>query len=155
VGVHSGLATGAAHSAQTAFSAMSGGAAPQTLHKARASAPGGAPAAPLVPTIVFHGDQDTTVHPLNGEQMVAPFAGQQAPQQPQQHKARSDNGRSFTRHTYLNPQGAAVAEHWVVHGAGHAWSGGSAAGSYTDATGPDATGEMLRFFLAHPRAGQR
>ncbi|MBT9476319.1 PHB depolymerase family esterase [Polaromonas sp.] len=134
VGVHSGLATGSATNVQGALSAMkSGGTASATSGQ-------------TPPTIVFHGDQDTTVHPVNGEQAVAARAGTTEPEQEQ---GRSDNGHAYTRRIYREAGGNVQAEHWTVHGAGHAWSGGSARGSYTDAKGPDASEEMLRFFWAH------
>ncbi len=133
VGVHSGLPTGSATDVKSAFTAMKTGAA--------AASTGLTP-----PTIVFHGDQDTTVHPVNGERVVAASAGAATPEYVH---ARSDGGRSYTRCIYHGAGGRVVAEHWVVHGAGHAWSGGSARGSYTDAKGPDATEEMLRFFFAN------
>jgi poly(hydroxyalkanoate) depolymerase family esterase len=134
VGVHSGLPTGSATNLQTALSAMQTGAAPV----ARTTA--------SPPTIVFHGDRDTTVNAANGEHVVAASAGAS---QCEEKRARSSNGRDYTHRIYKEAGGRVVAEHWTVHGAGHAWSGGSSRGSYTDATGPDASEEMLRFFLAN------
>ena len=138
VGVHSGLARGSAGDAPSAFAAMKSGAIATATS-------GSSP-----PTIVFHGDQDNTVHPRNGEQVVAASAGATAPEI---ERARSNNGRDYTRHVYRQTGGKVVAEHWAVHGAGHAWSGGDAKGSYTDARGPDATAEMLRFFFSHSLRG--
>ncbi|MED5621488.1 extracellular catalytic domain type 1 short-chain-length polyhydroxyalkanoate depolymerase [Ideonella sp. BN130291] len=134
VGVHSGLPAGAAQDLPSALAAMKSGAA--------STAAGRAP-----PTIVFHGDQDHTVHSINGEQAVAASAGAAAFER---ERARSRNGRHYTRRVYRGADGQVVAEHWLVHGAGHAWSGGHAGGSYTDAGGPDASAEMLRFFQQHP-----
>ena len=134
VGVHSGLATGSATNVQTALSVMQTGAAPSTRTTASP------------PTIVFHGDKDATVNPVNGEQVLAASADVH---QPETKRAKSANGRDYTQRVYKQADGRVVAEHWAVHGAGHAWSGGSAQGSYTDATGPDASAEMLRFFLAN------
>jgi len=138
VGVHSGLAAGAATDLQGALAAMRGGA----------SVPTGA--AHGVPTIVFHGDADSTVHPANGEQVIAACTG--IGSSVETHQVRSDSGRECTRRVHVNAvNGGVVAEHWLVHGSPHAWSGGNSQGSYTDSLGPDATAEMLRFFFEHPQ----
>ncbi len=137
VGVHSGLASGAASGLPSALAAMKNGTAdtPRT--------PSG------MPTIVFHGDADATVHPDNGERVIAASAGTATSVEVEQ-KA-SVGGRACTRHIHRAADGRVVAERWLVHGAAHAWSGGRDEGSHTDARGPDATAEMLRFFLEHPR----
>jgi poly(hydroxyalkanoate) depolymerase family esterase len=130
IGIHSGLAHAAARDLPSALLAMRGWRTPQD----RAS---GGPAQRTVPTIVFHGDVDKTVHPRNGEQV---FTSQTV-------ESGEESGRKYTRTTQAGASGRPVLEHWLVHGAGHAWSGGSANGSFTDPRGPDATRAMLRFFL--------
>jgi poly(hydroxyalkanoate) depolymerase family esterase len=135
-GIHSGLPTGAAHDVPSAFAAMSNGAAAGVL-KAKTGA--------TVPVIVFHGDRDKTVHPQNGHQVLAQQAGAQAGAATTE-KGSAPNGRSYTRAIHRSTGGKLTAEHWTVHGSGHAWSGGSKRGSYTDPKGPDASREMLRFF---------
>ena len=136
VGVHSGLAAGSARDLPSALGAMKSGA------------PAAAPSA-KTPTIVFHGDADGTVHHSNGAHVVAATAAATAT--PDVQRQRAAAGRDYTRSVHSTPDGQVLAEHWVVHGSAHAWSGGSSAGSYTDPRGPDATAEMLRFFLEHPR----
>ncbi len=122
VGIHSGLPYASARDAVSALAAMRG--------RRSEAAP-----LPAVPTIVFHGDRDTTVHPRNGEYGLAPQA---------LHTETGEaGGRAYTRTVHRGRPGL---EHWLVHGAGHAWSGGNARASYTDPSGPDATREMLRFF---------
>jgi poly(hydroxyalkanoate) depolymerase family esterase len=136
-GVHSGLAAGAAHDLPSAFQAMRGG--------------GPAPRGRAVPTIVFHGDADHTVHPSNGDRVIAQARGGQG-LTAETTRGRSDGGLAFTRTVERDAAERPMAEHWLVQGAGHAWSGGSAAGSYTEPRGPDASREMLRFFLQHRTA---
>ena len=97
-------------------------------------------------TIVFHGDADTIVHPSNAAGIVgASKLGERI----ERADTRSSEGRTYTRTVIRDQSGAVVVEDWLLHGSGHAWSGGSADGSYTDPDGPDASGEMLRFFLEH------
>ena len=137
VGVHSGLAAGSAHDVQSAFAAMRGTPAGRRPVRARDSA------GPL-PVIVFHGSRDTTVHPRNGEQVILESADPTAASSVEQ--GQVPGGHAYTRTVRRDSSGRVVLEHWLVHGAGHAWSGGSPAGSYTDPKGPDATQAMLRFF---------
>ncbi len=165
VGVHSGLPSGAARSVAEALAVMKNGVAgpPMPARAGRFGAASTAPPQPQkpVPTIVFHGDQDQTVHPRNGEQVIAAALGKavgaekahtMAAAGAQVEQGVSAQGRRYTRSTQHCAKGEVLTEHWLVHGAGHAWSGGLAAGSYTDAEGPDATVEMLRFFFGHPGA---
>ncbi|HEV7268012.1 MAG TPA: PHB depolymerase family esterase [Falsiroseomonas sp.] len=147
VGVHSGLPCGAARDVPSAFAAMRQGAAAHTRHRATSAADGDRR---IVPTIVFHADKDSTVHPCNGEQIIAQAAAAAA-LQPAIHRGQVPGGRAYTRTIHTDAAGRPVLEQWLIHGGGHAWSGGSAAGSYTDPAGPDASREMLRFFLEHPR----
>jgi poly(hydroxyalkanoate) depolymerase family esterase len=138
VGVHSGLACGAAKDMPSAFAAMKGSGRPATRRGDQA----------LVPTIVFHGDKDHTVSPINGEQVIAQSKGG-ARLRVIESQGMSEDGVRYRRTVHANEQEAPVLERWEVHGAGHAWSGGSASGSYTDPKGPDASREMVRFFLQH------
>jgi poly(hydroxyalkanoate) depolymerase family esterase len=154
VGVHSGLACGAASDLPSAFAAMAGGGAAAPRRSAA-----GEPER-VVPTIVFHADRDTTVHPSNGDQVVAQAAAGAASNgglRATVERGQVPGGRAYSRtlHADAAAGGPAVLEQWVVHGGGHAWSGGSPSGSYTDPRGPDASREMLRFFLEHPHPKHR
>jgi poly(hydroxyalkanoate) depolymerase family esterase len=136
IGVHSGLACGAARNMQSAFSAMRQGGDPR--HMGTSS----------VPTIVFHGDSDKTVNPLNGTQIITQ-SNPETPLKTEVVHGKSLQGIGYTRTVQTDPSGRSRLEQWVLHGAGHAWSGGSPAGTYTEPRGPDASREMLRFFFQH------
>ena len=153
VGIHSGLAYAVARDVPSAFAAMRGERSGHGRRESRDRAP-----LRSVPTIVFHGDRDKTVHPSNGDDVITQASSptsEEAEANPALKGAETveqgeTRGRAYTRMTYRDAAGRSFMEHWVVHGAAHAWSGGSAAGSYSDPKGPDASREMLRFFLQYP-----
>jgi poly(hydroxyalkanoate) depolymerase family esterase len=135
-GVHSGLAAGAAHDLPSAFAAMAQGAPSH----------GGPP----VPLIVFHGDGDATVNHINADCLVrAVLPDATDRQRPVTTRAEVPGGRAYTRRLYSDRDGAPVVEQWTIHQGGHAWSGGSPHGTYTDPHGPDASSELVRFFAQH------
>lgn len=149
IGVHSGLPVGLASDVPSAFAAM------------RSGGPRGgrvSTSAPPVPAIIFHGDSDTTVHPDNGtgvmEQSLGDGGTARGAFTGTVEAATAPGRRAATRNVFRMPDGRIAAEHWVVHGAGHAWSGGDPAGSYTDPRGPDASQQMLRFFAECVRRGE-
>ena len=153
IGVHSGLPTGAANDATSAFTAMKSGAGDGSfasiLNPSRVKPPA-VRTHRSPPTIVFHGDADATVNPVNGEQVLAASLADIDDVATLSDTERAiANGRHFTRKTYRDANGGVRAEHWTLHGAGHAWSGGRSAGSYADPKGPSASREMSRFFLEH------
>lgn len=137
-GIHSGLAAGCARDMITGLQAMKKPGRGRTLRQG-------------VPVIVFHGDADHVVNPANGEAALQQFVGvlalAEGGQLRRSSEQHSEGGRRVTRDVWRDGEGRALAEHWVLHGAGHAWAGGDASGSHTDATGPSASREMLRFFL--------
>jgi poly(hydroxyalkanoate) depolymerase family esterase len=147
IGVHSGLACGAAIDLPSAFVAMRQGSGSDHQMTSGDERP--------VPTIIFHGDRDTTVHPKNGDQVLERAAMKTTNPHKTVQRGQVPGGHSYTRTIYGDANGRGILEHWNIHGAGHAWSGGSPVGSYTDPQGPDATREMLRFFLQHSMSRQR
>lgn len=142
VGIHSGLAAGIAQDMPSAFAAMHHGGQVRQV----------AGTMPIVPTIVFHGDQDRTVNPQNAELILAQAAATIELEKLVE-REQVPGGHAYTRTRYIDRAGSVLLELWMVHGGDHAWSGGSRDGSYTDPNGPDATREMLRFFRYHSRQG--
>jgi poly(hydroxyalkanoate) depolymerase family esterase len=143
VGVHSGLACGAARDLSSALAAMQRGSG-----KAATARAGGH----FVPVITFHGDRDATVHAKNSEEIVAAACAAADVPLSLDIEEGDRSGRRYRRESHSDPQGTVVIEQWTVSGAGHAWSGGDRAGSYADPKGPDASREMVRFFLERRRA---
>ena len=132
VGIHSGLDYKSANDVASAFAAMRGSPAPWVSASQ--------PARPTVRTIVFHGAADRTVHPANAEQISDRICG------PRRDSLHTEHGAGYTR-SIVGPRKRPTLEVWSVQALGHAWSGGNPAGSFTDAQGPCASVEMVRFFV--------
>jgi poly(hydroxyalkanoate) depolymerase family esterase len=144
VGIHSGLAAGCAHDVSEALTVMRLGPVAAGDYDT---------ANTRVPTIVFHGENDGTVNLRNGEQALAQ-AGIDG-LSPEAAEAVSPGGLPYIRTRYTDETGRVAVEGWIVRGLGHAWSGGSQAGGYTDPRGPDASRAMLDFFRANPLVAGR
>lgn len=138
VGVHSGLPHGAATSLVNAFSAMKGSSKFERRSRKKGTRQSR--------RIVFHGSSDATVHPSNGERIVNQ-SRQDSIKLKEIEITNVINGRNVSRTILEDQNGMPIVEQWVVTGGGHAWFGGNSRGSYSDPKGPDASREMVRFFL--------
>ena len=104
VGVHSGIAYGAAGSAAAAFAAMRTGGSP---------GPGNE-----VPLIVFHGDRDS-IAPVNADNLIAArLAAGNTAISAATHYGEQTTGHTSTRTVHSDVDNVVVAESWMVHGGG-------------------------------------
>jgi poly(hydroxyalkanoate) depolymerase family esterase len=145
IGVHSGLPYGAANDLPSAFAAMKQGAPHHAWSLPE-----------FIPLIMFHGDRDTTVAPVNADHLLDQWLntankGARKVQDVRVLRGQATRGHAYTRSNYYDVSGRTIIEKWMIHQAGHAWSGGNPGGSFTDPKGPDASAEMIRFFMQHER----
>jgi poly(hydroxyalkanoate) depolymerase family esterase len=131
VAVHSGLGYRAARDVGSAFGAMRSGGAPEPIG--------------TVPLLVIHGDADTVVAPVNAQQLIASRLA--AGDVTERGRPRRRDGVTRTEHRTAD--GTLAVASLIVHGGGHAWFGGSPAGSYTDPGGPDSSAEIVAFLSQH------
>lgn len=156
VGVHSGIAYGAARDVAEALRVMREGPTAPDAAALRAARGEDVPGVPL---FLVQGSADPVVSPANAGALAAQWAlasgwAADAEDEARLERTREEaGGRVLEREVRRDAGGRVVVEVWRVEGLAHAWSGGSPEGSFTDARGPDATAGMVRFFLDHPRAG--
>ncbi|MCB0176263.1 MAG: PHB depolymerase family esterase [Anaerolineae bacterium] len=154
-GIHSGVPYGVAQNIPTGLAVIKmGGSAPT---ERLTNAPGDQARVRVVPTIVFHGDDDSMVNPNNGDAIIDQWMQVRAERENRRpappvttYEGQVPDGHRYTRLVYQEAGEPSVMEQWLVHGAGHAWSGGNPNIAWTDGQGPDASQEMLRFFFEHP-----
>jgi poly(hydroxyalkanoate) depolymerase family esterase len=160
VGAHSGLPYGAAHDMPSAFRVMREGTVTRRSVRRDDDSMAGGHASRRVATIVFHGDRDATVHARNGSAIVEHAIVDHPDALDRGARASAGiaaGGRRYSQTVYFDADERTIVEQWLLHGAGHAWSGGSPDGTFTDTAGPDASAEMIRFFYSRsppsPMAG--
>ena len=118
----------------------------------------------MVPMIVFQGTRDTVVSSINGDQVVQQWIETNQLGSHGLYLADYKNpttttsgqvpeGYAYTVYAWKDSRGKEVQTYWKIHGLGHAWSGGSPTGSYTDPQGPHASEAIYQFFMNHPMAG--
>ncbi len=157
VGVGSGLEYKAATSVMGAYTAMSSGG-PNPVQQGRLAYQAMGNRAEVLPVIVFHGTSDYTVNSINGNQVISQWAvtndlaatgsedGWIDDQPDYTENLQVPSGKSYTVSDYASQDGHVWMKKVFVQNMGHAWSGGSSQGSYTDPSGPDASLMMWEFF---------
>ncbi|WP_237664177.1 PHB depolymerase family esterase [Sutcliffiella horikoshii] len=157
VGVGAGLEYKAATSMTGAFTAMSSGG-PNPVQQGYAAYQAMGNRAKVMPVIVFHGSSDYTVYPVNGDQVISQWSitndfsqtgtnNGWIDDQPERTESFTvSGGRRYSISDYEGGDGIVWMKKVTVQSMGHAWSGGSSQGSYTDPQGPDASRMMWDFF---------
>ncbi len=162
IGVHSGLEYKAADDGREALVAQKIGG-PDPDRQGRLAFLSARQETRILPTIVFHGEEDEVVDVVNGHQTLSQWAqtndyahdgsdNDSITDEPADVlRKQTPEGYDYVRYVYEGPVGAVIMEKWIVEELGHDWSGGDPDGSYADPEGPDASEEMLRFFHSHSK----
>ncbi len=159
--IHSGVMYGTASSPAQALALMRDGPSPGSIERARQLVCDAGEVPATVPTLVIHGDRDTTVNPVNADQIIAqlkarveeladPGAG---PLLARDERRMESGGRTY-RQQDLTLRGELVLRKIVVEGLGHAWSGGDMNYEFNDSDGPDSSRLILDFVMAYQRQVQ-
>lgn len=162
IGVHSGLEYKATEDSRMALAVQKMGG-PDPDRQGREAFLSARSEARVLPTIIFHGEDDAVVDVVNAHQTLSQWAqtndyaddgsdndsitDEPADVLPEQ----APEGYDYVRYVYENPEGDVIMEKWIVEELDHDWSGGDTGGSYADPEGPDASEEMVRFFDQHPK----
>jgi poly(hydroxyalkanoate) depolymerase family esterase len=162
IGAVAGVAFGAANSLRSGLATMKHGgpdparqglAAFEAMNHPSVKNPPG-----RMPVIVFHGDADRIVNPVNAEQVIAQWARTNQLLDGNQDgdaafdasskfsEGQKSAGRPFRKYSYKDAGGRLRMEQWIVEGMGHAWPGSPQPGEFADPRGPNASQEMWRFF---------
>ncbi|HWZ20988.1 MAG TPA: PHB depolymerase family esterase [Ktedonobacteraceae bacterium] len=160
IGVHSGIEYQAVTNTISALKVMRHGGPDPVLQGKRAYEAMGS-SKRVVPTIVFQGTRDSVVSPISGDQVVQQWietnqlgshgfypADFKSPTTTT--SGQVPEGYAYTVYSWRDSRGKEVQTYWKIHGLGHAWSGGSSTGSYTDPQGPNASEAIYQFFMNHP-----
>ena len=157
--VHSGLMYRAGESVSEATRAMKQGsrASPETTARQAAAQKDFL----FVPAMVIHGSTDSTVNPVNADQVVEQFIAMSTfaggASTPLTECASSESAgerygyevRDYRRGDRL------LSRKVLVEGLDHAWSGGSGEHAFNDPKGPDASRMIWEFFADFQRSEQK
>jgi poly(hydroxyalkanoate) depolymerase family esterase len=154
---HSGVMYGAAHSPLQALAAMQSGATAASLEASRRMMREAGESAVMVPTLVIHGEQDTTVNPANAQQIIdelkfrAEFIDPAGGTLLASEELCIDAGRGYRQQDYTR-QGSLVLRKILISGLAHAWSGGDDRLEFNAAAGPAASRLVVDFVTQYQRA---
>ena len=167
VALHSGIAYRAAANVMEGVGVMTTGA-PDSPRLARLAYDAMGARARVIPAIIVQGAADPVVKPINAIHTRDMWLAMNALA-----RGIGSSGNAVADASHVTPDRRSEAhvsgldavtecygartsksecevEVLTVAGLGHAWSGGSKLGTFTDERGPDATDAILRFLLAHP-----
>ncbi len=153
--LHSGVMYGAATGASEAVRVLRSGASASPLETGSKLRQALGTSTGVVPTLVIHGQADTTVNPRNGEQLVAQrlaladlLLPDGSPAEPAKERQFQSGGRNWIQRDYFK-NSTLVVRSVLIEGLAHAWSGGDPDQRFSDGAGPDASRLILDFLLRY------